>query len=67
MAGEDTPARLQSRPTRQCQTQEFWKILGGLISQVSPFKMTIVGLLPWGSSGHDKSKDPVNNHKKDGD
>lgn len=25
--------------------------------------MTIGGLLPWGSSGHDKSKNPVNNYK----
>jgi hypothetical protein len=24
--------------------------------------MTIVGPLPWGSSGHDRSKNPVNNH-----
>jgi hypothetical protein len=24
--------------------------------------MTIVGLPPWGSSGHDKSKNPVTNH-----
>ena len=26
--------------------------------------MTIVGPLPWGSGGHHKSKNPVNNHKK---
>jgi hypothetical protein len=25
--------------------------------------MTIVGPLPWGSSGHDRSKNPVNNHE----
>jgi len=33
-----------------------------LTSQIPPFKMTIVGSLPWGSSGHHKSKNPVNNH-----
>jgi hypothetical protein len=29
------------------------------------FKMMIVGLLPWGSSGHHKSKTPVNNHQQE--
>jgi hypothetical protein len=33
-----------------------------LTSQIPLFKMTIVGLLSWGSSGHHKSKNPVNNH-----
>ena len=27
------------------------------------FNMTIVGPLPWGSSGHDRSENPVNNHE----
>jgi hypothetical protein len=35
---------------------------GRLTSQVPVFKMTIVGPLPWGSGGHGKSKNPVNNH-----
>ena len=26
-------------------------------------KLTLVGPLPWGSGGQDKSKQPVNNHK----
>ena len=33
-----------------------------MTSQIPLFKMTIVGPLPWGSSGHHKSKNPVNNH-----
>jgi len=33
-----------------------------LTSRIPLFKMTIVGPLPWGSSGHDKSKNPVNSH-----
>jgi len=33
-----------------------------LTSQIPAFKMTIVGPLPSGSSGHDKSKNPVNGH-----
>ena len=27
-------------------------------------KLTIVGPLPWDSGGHDRSKKPVNNHKR---
>ncbi len=33
-----------------------------MTSQIPLFKMTIVGPLPWGSGGHHKSKNPVNNH-----
>jgi hypothetical protein len=41
------------------------RFLGGrLTRQIPLFKMTIIGLLPWGSGGHDKSKNPVNNHEK---
>ena len=33
-----------------------------MTSQIPLFKITIVGPLPWGSGGHRKSKNPVNNH-----
>ncbi len=33
-----------------------------MTSQIPLFKMTIVGPLPWGSGGHRKSKNPVNDH-----
>ena len=33
-----------------------------LTAQNPLFKIAIVGPLPWGSSGHDKRKHPVNNH-----
>ena len=33
-----------------------------MTSQIHLFKIMIVGPLPWGSGGHDKSKNPVNNH-----
>lgn len=29
---------------------------------MSLFKVTILGSLPWGSGGHRKGKNPVNNH-----
>jgi len=33
-----------------------------LTSPIPLFRITIVGPLPWGSGGHAKSKNPVNNH-----
>jgi hypothetical protein len=33
-----------------------------MTSRIPLFKMTIVGPLPWSSSGHHKSKNPANNH-----
>ena len=35
-----------------------------MTSQIPLFKMMIVGPLPWGSGGHNKSQNPVNNHRE---
>ncbi|MGQ9562529.1 MAG: hypothetical protein ACUVTH_03265, partial [Thermogutta sp.] len=31
-------------------------------SQIPLFSIAVIGLLPWGSNGYDKSKNPVSNH-----
>ena len=35
-----------------------------MTSQNPLFKITILVRLPWGSRGHDKSKNPVNHHNQ---
>jgi hypothetical protein len=64
-AGKYASLAVQSRPIACLPNPKILETSWGggrLTSQIPLFKMTIVGLLSWGSSGHHKSKNPVNNH-----
>ena len=61
-AGKYHPGRPIKTNRLPAEHKNSGKFLGCLASQIPLFKMTIVGPLPWGSSGHHKSKNRVNNH-----
>lgn len=63
-AGKYASSVVRPRRIAARQTHGFWQILGGegLTRQSPLFKVTTLVPLPWGSGGHCKSKNPVNNH-----